>query len=215
MRSLATLALLLAATAAGCGGSGKTTPTATIPLQLSGIPHSHSCDKSGISTRGAAGTCMAGPTKIIVADKGDSLHMKEFAVQVIGIRTTAHLGNRAASNFGRNTKFVVVTLRVTNSGSKAQPFDETSQLAFLLVDGKEYAEVQGAEAELASSFYNTTRAVKPGGSATGTVVFDPPQKHAAHAGNAGSYLVVLNSEDSGNGVPRLGFRAIGFVPLEQ
>ena len=209
MKIVAPIALI-AVLAAGCG-SGGTTPT--IPLQLSDIPHSGSCDKNGISTSGAAGTCTAGGTTIIVANNGHWLRMKEYAVQVTGVRTAMYLGDRAAPNFTPGGKFVVVTLRVKNSGSKAQRFDQTSKLAYLLVDGTEYPEVQGAENELASSLYKTALAIKPGATVTGTVVFDPPEEHAMHAGATGSRLVFLNPEDSTNGLPRLGFRSIGFLRL--
>ena len=219
MRGLAPIApiapiALIVALAAGCGGGGSTTSTTpTIPQQLSGIPHSGSCAKNGISTRGAAGTCKAGGTTIIVANNGEWLRMKDYAVQVTGVRTATNLGSRAAANFTPGGLFVVVTLRVRNSGSNAQPFDETSKLAYLLVDGTEYAEVQDAESELGSSFHKTALVIKPGATATGTVVFDPPQAHAVHAGATGSRLVFLNAEDSTNGLPQLGFRAIGFIRL--
>jgi hypothetical protein len=213
MRRLGPLYVLIAlivVLAAGCGSGASTNP-----LQLSGIPRSASCDKNGISTGSAAGTCTAGGTTIIVANNGQWLRMKDYAVQVTGVRTATHLGSRAASNFTPGGQFVVVTLRVRNSGSKAQPFDQTSKLAYLLADGTEYPEVQEAENELASSFQKAALVIKPGATATGTVVFDPPQAHAAHAGTTGSQLVFLNAEDSTNGLPRLGFRAIGFVRLGQ
>jgi hypothetical protein len=213
MRKLAILALL-AAVAAGCGGSGK--EQSTIPLQLSKLPSSPGCKRSGISTRAARpGTCTAGGTKFTVADRTGSLRLNGYTARLSGIRQASNLGSRAAANFTPDGKFVVATLRVTNSGSKPLQFDRAANLGFLLAGGTEYQEVPGAEKELHDSFSAHGPTIKPGGVGTGTIVFDPPADRANKAGGKGSYLVLLNPEDAGNGLPHLGTPAIGLIRLSQ
>ena len=205
------LALLIAlvGVVAGCGG-GKH----SVVLQVSDVPSSQDCDTKGISTSAAkAGTCDVSGTKVIVANQGQSLGMKDYAVQVLGIRMSSQLGNRAAENFTPAGRFVIATLRVKNTGTTPQRFDATSKLAYLLVDGTEYAEVPAAEAQLHNSFNKAGSSIKPGRSATATVVFDPPAGHAKNAGADKSYVVFLNPQDAGNGYPRVGFDALGFIRL--
>ena len=55
--------------------------------------------------------------------------------------------------------------------------------------------------------------VKPGDVGTGTVVFDPPATHAKNLDAKGSHVVFLDSDETGNGYPRLGFRSLGFIRL--
>jgi hypothetical protein len=208
VKRLALLSLLVVV-AVGCGGGKHANP-----LQVSGVPSSADCDKKGISTDAAReGACVVGLTAITAANRDHWLRMKDYAVRVAGVRTATHLGNRASVNFMAGGEFVVVTLRVKNVGPAAERFDRNSKLAFLLVDGTEYLEVPGAEDELLDSFHAHGKVIKPGRIRSGTVVFDPPQEHAKNVRAEGSHLVFLNAEDSGNGYPRLGFRAIGFIRL--
>jgi Domain of unknown function (DUF4352) len=211
MRRLGILALLVAV-AAGCGGSGK--QENTIPLQLSKLPRSTTCVKKGISTRaGRAGTCVARGTRITVANRNGELAMKGYSVRLVGLRRAKNLGSRASSNFTPDGKFVVATLRVTNSGSKPLRFDRAANLGYLLAGGTEYQEVPGAENEVRDSFPVHGPTIDPGKSASGTLVFDPPASQARKAGVKGSYLVFLSPEDAGNGLPRLGTPAIGLIRL--
>jgi hypothetical protein len=84
---------------------------------------------------------------------------------------------------------------------------------YLLVDGTEYGEVQAAEKELAGSLDKDGPLIKPGAEGTGTVVFDPPASGADSIRDKGSYVVFLDSDETSNGYPRLGFRSIGFIRL--
>ena len=205
-----TLLALLVFLAAGCGGSKQ----ATIPLQVSDVPSSPSCDKKEISTSEARpGTCHVDTTKITVADRGKWLQMKGYAVRVAGVETSGRMGSHFASNFTPDGEFVIATLQVRNTSAKRQRFDGSSNLAYLLVDGTEYAEEPQAEAELRGSFVKDGVVLKPGGVGTGTVVFDPPATHAKNRNAAGSHIVFLNPDETGNGYPRLGFPSLGFIRL--
>jgi hypothetical protein len=207
MKRLALLIALLGIVA-GCGS--KSSP----PLQVSGVPSSQDCDAKGISSSaGKAGTCDVSGTKVTVTARGGPLRMKGYTVQVVGIRMSSQLGNRAAANFTPSGQFVIATLRVTNTGTKRQRFDSTAKFAYLLVDGTEYAEVPAAEGQLRSSFHRAGSSIKPGQSATASIVFDPPADHAKNVGGDKSYVVFLNAQDAGNGYPRVGFSALGFIQL--
>lgn len=209
MRRLAATLTLLVAVTAGCGG-GKH----QIQLQLSDLPSSTSCNNEGISTSEArAGTCVAGSTKITVANRGEQLQMEDYAVSVLGVRTTEHIGRRAAPNFTPDGKFVIVSLQITNTGSSPQSFDTNSDIAYLLVGGTEYGEVPQAEDLLPGSLKKDGSSIKPGDAGSGTVVFDPPASGANDLGSTGSYIVFLETNETTNGYPRLGFRSIGFIRL--
>lgn len=209
VKRLAIICALVVALAAGCGGSKNP----SLPTQLSDLPSSTSCDEKGISTDAArTGTCTAESTRITVANRHQPLSMQDYDAQVVSVRTADELGQRAAQNFTPDGKFVIVSLRVKNTGSTAQRFDRNADQAYLLVDGKEYGEVQGAEDELPGSFSKDGAAIEPGAEGTGTVVFDPPADSAKSLSDKG-YVVFLDSNETTNGYPRLGFRSLGFIRL--
>jgi hypothetical protein len=206
MKRLAVVTLLIVV-AAGCGGSKHAGP-----LQVTEVPSSPSCDQKGISTSAAqSGTCHVDTTKIRVAGKGRWLKMKDYDVRLSGVQTKERIGNHFASNFTPDGQFVIATLQARNTSAKPQRFDASSNLAYLLVDGTEYLEVPGAE--LGGSFAKDDAEIAPGQVATGTVVFDPPAAHAKNLDSAGSHIVFLDSDETGNGYPRLGFRSLGFIQL--
>jgi len=210
MKRLALLLAVLVVAATACGGGGDNNGGAP---QASGIPDSKDCKDRGIaSDKEATGSCRAEDTAVRVANRPGRLRMKGHTVQVVGLGAAATLGRRAAQNFLPDGKFVVARLRVANTGTKPLRFDRGSNEVFLLVDGTEYQEVAGAEAQLRDSFAKA-KAIPPGQSRTGRVVFVLPADHAKNAGGEDSYVVVLNSEDAGNGFPRVGLRSIGFVRL--
>jgi hypothetical protein len=141
--------------------------------------------------------------------------MKGYSVRLVGLRRAKSLGSRAASNFTPGGEFVIATLGVTNSGSKPLQFDRAANLGYLLAGGTEFQEVPGAEKEVSDSFAAHGPTIKPGKTATGTLVFDPPAGQASKAGAKGSYLVFFNPGDAGNGLPRVGSPAIGLIRLSQ
>ena len=210
MRRLA-IPVLLVALAAGCGsGNDNNHPT----LQLSDLPSSASCDNKGISTSDArTGTCVAGSTHITAANKGQWLQMRGYAVRVESVRTADELGQRAAQNFAKDGKFVIVSLAVKNTGPAALDFDKSSDIAYLLVNGTEYEELTAAEDLLPGSLHKDGSSINPGHVGNGTVVFDPPASGASTLNSEGSYVVFLDTDETTNGYPRLGFRSIGFIRL--
>jgi hypothetical protein len=210
VKRLAIIGALVVVLAAGCGGSKKS----SFPTQVSAIPSSASCDKKGISTDEAnAGTCVASGTRITVANKARWLAMKDYAARVTDVRTADRVGDFAGPNFTPEGKFVVVSLQAKNTGKKAQRFDPKSNMAYLLLDGKEYAEVAQAEEGLAGSFHADGKPIEPGAVGNGTVVFDAPAKSVEKLGDAGSHVVFLDTYENENGYPRLGFPTLGFIRL--
>ena len=210
MKRLAIISALVVVLVAGCGGSKK----ASFPTQVSGVPSSKSCDAKGISTDAAEpGTCVASGTRITVANRAQWLKMQGYDARLAGIRTAARVGKFAGPNFTPDGKFVIVRLQARNTGSKVQSFDSMGNMAYLLVDGTEYAEIPQAEDGLADSFHADGAPIDPGRVGSGSVVFDVPEQHLAKLQEAGSYVVFLNTDENENGYPRLGFPSLGFIRL--
>ena len=210
VKRLTIICTLVVVFVAGCGGSKKV----SFPTQVSGVPSSKSCDAKGISTDAAEpGTCVVSGTRITVANRAQWLRMQGYDARVASVRTADRVGNFAGPNFIPNGKFVVVSLQAKNTGNQAQRFDPKSNMAYLLVDGTEYAEVAQAAQGLAGSFKADRASIAPGDVGNGTVVFDVPEQHLANLHKAGSYVVFLNTDENENGYPRLGFPSLGFIRL--
>jgi hypothetical protein len=160
------------------------------------------------------GVCVANGTTVTAVDRAHLLHMNEYEAELAGVRTAASLGELSADKLQRGGQFVVVTLRVKNTGKVARAFDRTSNLVFLLVDRKQYPETLGAGAASPGSFSSHGAEIEPGQFHTGTIVFDLPLEHARNVRARGSDLVFLNFGDEGRGFPMVGTTpAIGFLRL--
>jgi hypothetical protein len=205
--------------AAGCGGAKKSAPqktTQTTP-QTTESSSRTDCDRKGITTQAAReGVCVVKSTTITVADNAHWLHMNDYDARVTGVRAAATVGTLSADTFQSGGAFVIVTLRVKNTGTVPRAFDRTSKLVFLLVDQKQYGEIPPAELAAPDSFRSHDGAIEPGQVETGTIVFGLPLVHAQSVRARGSDLVFLNFDEAGTGFPLVGrTAAIGFIRLWQ
>jgi hypothetical protein len=191
------LLLVLVAGAAGCGGTHKSLKKTQATLS-SNTPQ---CDASGITKPPAReGVCSANGVTVTVADKAHWLHAGEYDVRVVGIRTATTL--RSARTLRAHGKFVVIRLSVKNTSNAPRAFDSSSGLVSLLVDKKHFTESREAETDPSlNSFRLRGQALQPGDTATGTVAFELPLKHAKHLYAAGSDLAFLNFSDEASGYP--------------
>jgi hypothetical protein len=198
---------------AGCGGKKATPSEKTTSSERSST--TTDCDRKGITTTVAReGACVVNGSRITVADKAHWLRMKDYDVRVDGLRTAATLGKFSANTFETGGQFIVVTLRVKNTGRVPRAFDTSSNLVFLLVDQQQFAEIPDAETESPDSFRSHGGPIDSGQTRSGTIVFDLPPEHVPNLRARGSDLVFLNFADGGKGLPYVGTTpAIGFIRL--
>jgi len=105
----------------------------------------------------------AGPS---VAPAGSSVRDGKFEFQVLGVDRSATKDNGFSTQRAKG-EFYVVTVRVTNTGDKAQSFFASNQ--HLIIDGKKY--------DATSSLIDNTwmDAINPGLGLEGSVSFDVPK----------------------------------------
>jgi hypothetical protein len=184
--------------AAGCGGK-KQRATASISAGTS------QCDEMGITTSPAReGVCEVKGFTISVANKAHWLHVGEYDVRLVGLRTATALHTGAGRPLRANGKFVIGTLTVKNKLDVPRAFNERSTLVSLRVDKKNFTEDRDAEGSSIDSFRLHGRVMQPDETDTGTIVFDLPAEHAKNLYARGSDLVFINFSGESSGYPASG-----------
>jgi hypothetical protein len=204
MRLLVVVTMLVAVTAGGCGGSKTTAPTQQATASLSA--GASDCDAKGITTSVAReGVCEVKGFTISVANRAHWLHVGEYDVRFVDLRTATTLHARSGRTLRANGKFVTVTLSVKNKLSVPRAFDERSALVSLLVDKKNFTENRDAEGDPSiDSFRLRGRVMQPDETDKGTIVFDLPAEHAKNLYARGSDLVFINFSGESSGYPASG-----------
>jgi hypothetical protein len=184
------LALVMLVLVAGCGGGGK----------KSDVTIAQSNDECALKqiTTGARreGTCIVRGVTITVVNKAHVLHGKQYDARIIATSTGKKLrGVKATGTFD------VIKLAITNTLNAPHAFDQHSDLAFLLIDGKYFGESREAEIKSLDPFRLRRGALQPDETATGTLVFDVPAKDQADLTAEGSNLILVNYEDENKDFP--------------
>jgi hypothetical protein len=167
-------------------GQGASAVNAKLPTTLL------SCQDRGITPGGTAeGTCTENGVSRTVVNRGDTLHVPGYDVQI----THTKLGNEIKSPFPYTPpmyakgQFVAVGLRVTNTGdSPLEGLDE----AELQIAGRYYSQDDEATFQIADP---DTFPMQPQDSGETLMVFDVPSKAAASALTQGE-LVFPGDADS-------------------
>jgi len=182
MKRLAPL-LALAVVLAGCsGGKDKTTP----------VVESSSTDcgfKEITSGPRREGTCTARGVHVTVANKAHWLRGKDYSARIIRTRVQDDM--------------LIVDLAVKNTLDAPHVFDDQSNLVFVVVDGKYFAESREAEAAQLrpAPFRLRTEPIQSGKVATGTVAFRIPAERLDHLTNEGSNLILVSYGDADKQFP--------------
>jgi Domain of unknown function (DUF4352) len=200
-RRTALAAVLLIASGVGVGylaghGADKTsTVTVTVgePLQA-GRPPYERCDKLGInSVEGRQGTCIRVGVIYTVVNRHTTLLLDQLEARITDV-TVADSVNDVRAKAG--STYVVVTLRVRNRLKTAAQFDDAEQV--LLADAKsEYAEDRRTGRLASDSFVKRAKAIPPGGSATGKVIFATSEQFGRSVAKPGTNLIISNFNDAG------------------
>jgi hypothetical protein len=205
MRLFVVVTVLVAVTAAGCGGNTTAAPKKQ-PNTASVSGGASDCDAKGITTHAAReGVCDVKGFTISVGNRAHPLHVGEYDVRFVGLRIATRLHTRSGRTLRANGKFVIVTLSVKNKLSAPRAFDERSALVSLLVDKKNFTENRDAEGDPSiDSFRLRGRVMQPDETDAGTIVFDLPAEHAKNLYARGSDLVFINFSGESSGYPASG-----------
>jgi hypothetical protein len=162
------------------------------------------CQQDGITLAGTrTGTCLSNSLKLTVVNRGGRLMLSGYSVTVTGTRVTKSIsGQDGAPSTRANGEFVIVALRVTNTGSSPleQPVDaELVSTEVFQADGVAEGSLQPLG----------VFPLRRGASATTHLVFDVPAAAVGVAVQGGSVLVPGDSDstiqtDTQLGVSRLG-----------
>ena len=184
MRFVAAFALVVAViSGAGCGSSSSSKGHTT------GAPQS--CKAAGIGVGGKEGECRDNNGHlVVVVNKGSTLRLGELDVRYLGNAKMDRLLG-AKSNLGT---FVVLTLAVTNNLKVPMAF--SPQQALLGVGDMNYTHDTAAEKRLGNSFELNNAAIPPGGTKTGTLIYDVRAPHAAEFDRSGN-ITILQFSDAG------------------
>lgn len=209
--------LLLAAIAAGCGGSGShttktqsgTTPAhpapATATTTASGGPGD--CNALGINPQGMhEGTCTHAGITWVIVDEDHTLKLTTLWARLGSVRAAKSLTSAAGSS-SANGDFVIASVAVTNKLQSPQTIDATgTQQAGLILNGAVFREAVGAERQAdPNSCPKLGAQIQPGHSVTCDVIFDVPAHTASDLGKHGSgdlYLVNFGSDLAGSVLPK-------------
>jgi hypothetical protein len=210
MKLLVLLSVLVAVTAAGCGG--KTTKrTASFSAATS------DCDRKGITTHEAReGICDVRGFTITVANRAHLLRVGEYDVRFVRLRTAKTLHTRSGQTMHARGTFVLLTLRVKNTLDVPVAFDRHSNLVSLRVDRKDFTENREAEGDPSIGSYRLHgRGMQPDETDTGTIVFDLPAEHAKNIYARGSNAVFINYSGESSGYPASGNapKRLGYLRL--
>jgi hypothetical protein len=167
-------------------GQGTAAVDAKLPADLL------SCQARGITPGGTAeGTCTENGIGRTVVNRGHTLHLSGYDVQITGTK----LGNEIKSPFPytpptiANGDFVAVRLHVTNTGDT--PLEELDE-AELEIDGRYYSQDDDVDFDIANP---DTFPMQPEESGNTAMAFDVPTQAAASALTQGE-LVFPEDQDS-------------------
>ncbi len=200
-------------TTAGATGASSTVPTSTSTTATQGAPIEQlvaaaaevaadevSCGEEALEEAiASAGTCEAGNTDYVVADREEDLELDTLTVRLADLATQRTVSGKFKSpRDSKNGKFVIATLSVENTGTKKAQFDNFGEQVRLTVDSETFDEPFGILNGVATdSFLWKAEMIKPGDRQVGKVVFDVPQEALIELETNGA-IQVLNFGYEGN-----------------
>ncbi|HEX2804646.1 MAG TPA: DUF4352 domain-containing protein [Kineosporiaceae bacterium] len=129
------------------------------------------------ASTGAASAASASTSAAQAATKaagfGGPVNEGTMEFTVVGVRTTAKVGNATLNQTAQGT-FVLVSMTARNFGNQAQMFDLSSQ-TFLDAAGRQYPSSGAAAMFLGAEAKGFLQQIDPGNAVTGVVVFDVPR----------------------------------------
>src|SRR5262249_34583562 len=134
----------------------------------------------------------------------------------LSLKTLRSLPTGPGRALRANGRFVVVRLAIRNTLDAPHDFDDASDLAFLLLDGKYFGESRAAEGiHGLRPFRLRSDKIQPDEDATGTVVLHVPTAHTRHLSPLGSNLILVNYGDAAKGFPTGSepLEALGYIRL--
>jgi hypothetical protein len=138
------------------------------------------------------GPCTHGGVKVYVANRHTEVHLREMDLRLNGFGVQAARHGKAS---------VVLSLTVTNHLRRRVAFDAGSTETSLHLGRHVYVEDRRAEDVPGPSFAWRNAGIKPGRTATGTVVFRIPRSLVRRLSTIGN-LVVTQFTDAGRARPR-------------
>lgn len=190
-RALAVFAVLVAAAIAGCGDDDGNTKTTAATA---------SCDSKGINgTTASTGTCIRDGITYTVANKNEVLELEEVEAKLLKVdidKTVAASADRKAIA-KKNSRFVVLTIRVKNKTGRKERFGgpgfEQSELS---VGGRQFPEGASPTTLLRASFLGLGQ-IDGGDTVTGSMAYEVPAKYANDLVKNKAVLAVANFNDGG------------------
>jgi hypothetical protein len=156
-------------------------------------PVSGDCQAMGMTRQKMReGPCTHGGAKVYVANRGTLVRLREMDVRLNGF------GVRRA---GRGTRYVVLSLSVTNHLRRRTAFDAGSAQTSLHLGRHVYVEDRKVENRPGPSFAWLNAGIKPGRTQTATVTFRIPRSLVGDLSTVGN-LVVTQFTDAGRARPR-------------
>jgi len=173
-RSLALGLLFGLCALAGCGGTTTTVTQSSVPAQPSGAKQ-----KSATFPKPKVKFCTLLETQPVCEFAGVLLQYapRDGTLQIKGL--TANLVDVRATS-----KYLVVTLKITNTSTSPEKFAQPGALKTVLAAGGEvYKEAADAEKNEPDSFVSKSQPIQPGASQTATVSFAVPHQVATNVIN--------------------------------
>lgn len=210
-RGLAIAAISIAF--AGCGSSGETnektetasvattptatpTPTPTKTPEPTPTPKPTGCDELGMNRAGGkTGECIGEDgTPLSIANKADSVKLREMRVSLNGVTTSSAVGSDIGSEAASGT-YVSVSLTVENRLDAPTYFDADQVL--LALGEKVYTHDFDAENLPGDSCVWNDDEIQPEQSTQCSVIFDVPTKRLKELDRSGN-VSVLQFSDAGS-----------------
>lgn len=194
---LVALAAVLSSYLAGCSGGATGDRRAEVQRGSS------DCDFKGI-TAGPRheGSCVAHGVAVTVADKAHWLHGADYDVRVLDVRVDG--------------TEVTVDLAMRNTLTQPHWFDRDSNLVFMYVAKRYFAERPALEDDLTTDpFRHRPAAVQPGAAVTSSVSFALPAALVPRLDAMGSNLIFLGYADAAKGFPTgtQPLKTLGYIRL--
>jgi len=159
---------------AGCGGSKATVTQSSVPAQPSGSTETTKTFPTPkikfCALLQTEPLCEFAGVLVHYAPRDGTLHLKNLTANLVGVRAEG--------------KYLVVTLKITNSSTSPRTFAQPGALKTVLAAGGEvYKEALDAEKTEPDSFISKRDPIQPGASQTATVSFAVPRNTATNVVN--------------------------------